>query len=321
MTSPNPYAPGGWMTPTGATSSDPRGILPGDAATSASGGSVTGFPVGSPEDLRARELYYLSIQAAAIDANNKELSTWRKLQLQAQRDDAEKALQNARTIAQLTNETSRYGTDVQRRTQLDQLQQNQRQFDATHGLEMQKFGLDQNRFGLDVAKAYTDYASGPDTLFMLNDFQQGLASAGVGEGPQPYGAGAAPQARGWEDFAALAGFGNLPAVQARQSNGGPVMASAAAQSGGGSDPRIKAARSIIDAMPPSNGQGHDDNNFAALDAIEAVFRAARPGTYERLRPGQKKAFAAGLSRRGYYAPDAIEDMQRAGIGQGSVRAA
>ena len=75
-------------------------------------------------------------------------------------------------------------------------------------------------------------------------------------------------------------------------------------------------RGIIDAIPPSDGQGMDDDDFAALAAVENVFRASKPGSFARMRPGQQKAFAGGLSRLGYYAPDAIADMRRNDPGQG-----
>lgn len=238
---------------------------------------------------------------------------WEREKYRRELEDAEKGRANAYRIAELQAQTSRYGTDRQTEVELAQLEENQRQFDANHGLEMQ-------RFGLDVANAYTQYASTPDRYFQLNDFVEGLGRAGVGSGPSPYGAVGQPQAKGWEQFAALAGFDNLPAVQAGQPGAG-MAAAGGGQTQGGGDPRLKAAQGILKAIPISDGQGMDDDDFAALSAIENVFRASKPGTLERFRPGQRAMFASGLSRMGYWAPDAIEQMKRNGIGQSSARLA
>lgn len=240
---------------------------------------------------------------------------WEREKLRRQYEDAVKGRENAYRIAELSAQTSRYSTDAQTASELRRLKEDQRQFDANHGLEQQKFGLD-------VVKTGVDYLSTPDRAFMFGDFNEGMARIGMGSSPTPYGTGAQPHTKTWEDFAALSGFGNLPAVQNGQSaqmtaqqGGGP------AAPGSGSDPRVKAAMGILKAIPPSDGAGHDEDNWAALGAIENVFRASKPGSLERMRPGQQKMFAAGLSRLGYYAPDAIEQMRRNNPHQGSVRSA
>lgn len=237
-----------------------------------------------------------------------ESSGLQRRQIESQIEDAKKGRENAMEIAQLQAQTTRYGTDVQASTRMAELRQNQAQFDQTHGL--------------DVAKAYTEYASTPDRYFQLGDFTDALSRTGAGMGPRRYGATGTPQAKSWEDFAALQGF-NTPAVQAgrSQSGGGGPQASGAGSGGGGSDPRISAASAIMKAIPPSEGDGYDQSDWSALNAIQSVYQARKPGSFERLRPGQQKMFASGLSRMGYYAPDAIEDMRRAAPGQKSVRLA
>lgn len=263
-------------------------------------------PAGQPDpyaNVRAWQNYRDDIVERALTEQN----AFNKLQLERQREDAEKALANAMNIAKLQAETSRYGTDQQTRVALARMQQDDAQFQANHGLN--------------IAKAYTEYASTPDRLFMLNDLTEGLNRVGQGLGVQPYGSNGTPQPKTWESFAALSGFGNMPAVQAggggMPSGGGGNQAAA----GGGGDPRQKAEMAILKAIPPSDGYGNSRDDFAALAAIENVRRASKPGSYERLRPGQQAAFRGGLSRLGLYAPDVIEDMRRSGIGQGSARQA
>lgn len=242
-------------------------------------------------------------------------SGWDREKLRRGLEDAEKGRANAYRIAELQAQTSRYGTDRNYDAEMARLTEDARQFDANHG-------LDRARLGLDTAKAYTEYASTPDRYFMLGDFMSGMGRAGMGLGPQPYGTGGQPQMKTWEDFAALAGFGDMPSVQAGQSGAGAAgQGGGMAQPGSGADPRIRAAQGILKAIPISDGQGMDDDDFAALTAIENVFRASKPGSYERLRPGQRKMFAGGLARLGYNPEDAISQMRRNAPGQASSRLA
>lgn len=236
--------------------------------------------------------------------------------LRMQLDDAERGRQNAYRIAQLQDEGSRYGIDQRRQTELEQLSEQQRQFDANHGLEMQ-------RFGLDVARAYTDYARTPDMRWSANDFDTAVRNIGLGGGPVPIAGQARPTPKSWEDFAALSGF-NTPAVQAGQkmapSPSGPGMASAAG-AGTASDPRLTAATGILKALPPSGTPGHDDNDWAALEAIRSLYLSGRPGEVERLGRPRQKIAEAGLARLGYDPALVVEERRRSLPGQGSVRAA
>ena len=236
-------------------------------------------------------------------------SGWEREKLRLELEDALKGRENAYKIAELQSNTSRYGTDKNYDAQMARLTEDSRQFDLNHG-------LDRDRLQLDVVKTGVDYLSTPDRAFMYGDLQEGLGRAGLGLGPQPYGTNGQPHMKTWEDFAALSGFGANPAVQAGQS--GATMAATgagAAPPGGGGDPRVKAATGILKAIPISDGQGMDDDDFAALNAIENVFRASKPGSYERMRPGQQAMFRAGLGRLGYWGPDALKQMRRNAPGQ------
>lgn len=519
MTSPvfRPSAPvsptwapsGGWYGAGAASTVPPVAVQPAPAPA-ASGSNDTARYDAYLSEIQQQIQPVLAALKAGAGADTK----YKYDALKAQYDDAKKARDNAYKIVQLQSETSRYGTDASREVQLKQLQEQQRQYDQNHGLEMSKFGLDKERFsfdkerfgqefglsqagvtgtyngapteaarqfdlttaegrrqydeslrqrqvefganyGLSRADAIAKYSSTPDQMFMRSDLMSALGAAEGGYGPQPYGAsgdprakttadfdaisgppgsfgsgsgdpsmgmirphgpidqqgnpiapggGAAPappldsnspqyraiQARlaggqitseqasaewarltsapgapvyaggtpgfnegpgqgmagsvgqaadgsmmslrgggaigvsegpQWQDYAALRGFGSVPAVAAGRTMAQPVAGMPQQQAAGGADPRIKAARAVVDAIPPSDGDGHDDNDYAALQAIQGIFKARKPGTLARMRPGQQAAFSAGLSRSGLYAPDAIADMERANPGQRSVRMA
>lgn len=146
---------------------------------------------------------------------------------------------------------------------------------------------------------------------------------GFSEGPMSGGGAAVSQQEGpqWQDYAALQGFGSLPAVQNRRPMAGVPGAAAAAPAAGAADPRIKAVRAIADALPPSDGEGMDHNDWAAIQSIQGLFKARRPGFYARLRPGQQLAAQGALARGGAYVPDVLEDYDRSLPRQGSVRRA
>lgn len=260
----------------------------------------------------------------AVEAYDKHIATltraWQessglqRRQIESQIEDARKGRENAMEIANLQAQTSRYGTDVQRDTRLAELKQNQQQFDATHGLDLQKYGLD-------VAKAYTAYASTPDMMFARNDFLAGMNRVGQGLGPRNVMSSGTPQAKGWQDFAALAGF-NTPAVQAgRSQGGGGNVAPQGPTGGGGTDQRLSAANAVMKAMPPSDGDGYDGQDWEALNAIRSLYSARRPGSVERLGKERQKIANAGLARMGYDANLVNEDYRRTLPGQGNVRAA
>lgn len=233
---------------------------------------------------------------------------WEKKKFAAEREDLVKGYRNAIQLQRMRDRVSRYGTDVQARTALAELEQKQRQFDATHGLEISKLGLD-------YAKTATDYLSTPDRFFQSSDFlnMAGRVMAGQG-GPAPYGATGTPTAKTEGDFAVLAGGGN-PAA------GSNVMAAAGA-GGAGGDARVKALKSVIDAVPPSAGSGMDANDFAVLQAAKALYSTnLQPGTLERMRPGQRAIMGSAGRRLGYDVKDWEADYKRSLPGQGAVRRA
>jgi hypothetical protein len=140
---------------------------------------------------------YTSQIGAALQAS----SGLEREKLAAQMKDAQAGRANAYKIAQLQADTSRYGIDMQRKTALDQLKENARQFDASHALEKQKFSLT-------YAQAATDYLSTPDRFAQGIDFQRmaGRVLSNQG-GPEPYGTGVTFQPKTEADFAALANYG------------------------------------------------------------------------------------------------------------------
>jgi hypothetical protein len=168
-------------------------------------------------------------------------SGFERMKLQAQLEDAEKGRANAYKMAQLTAETTRYGIDAQRATAMAQLKENARQFDATHALDMQKFGVA-------YAGAATEYLSTPDRFFQAADFinMSGRAlgrTADGSQGPQPYLANGQPTPKTEADFAALAGYTMPTPGQLGQ----PVQGSASpypASGGGGGGATV---------APPASG--------------------------------------------------------------------
>lgn len=214
--------------------------------------------------------------------------------LAAQIEDAKKARENAMQIARLQAQTSRYGTNAQVMTQLAQLRQNDRQFAASHGLEM--------------AKAVAAYEQTPDLMFARNDLMSALGRVGAGYSPAPMASGGKPHAKTWEDFQALtnvAGGGG----GGGSGKGGGTMA----------DPRMKAIKSISDALPPSDDNGNDAQDWAALRAIESVYLSGNPA-YQKLGSARQKIASAGMARLGYDPVLAEQDRWRALPGQGSNRA-
>lgn len=302
MASPRPYR-------IGVTDSGPI-YLPGDMT----------------DDEAAQAVAAYNKAIAAQTALLQQTSGVQRRQIEAQIEDLKRGRDNAMEIARLQAQTSRYGTDQQTQTRMAELRQNQAQFDQTHALDLQRFGLDTQRFGLDVAKAYTDYAATPDLTFQRGDLMEGLERAGVGLGMSPYGSTGTPQQKTWADFAALSGF-STPAVQANQSTQQAGAGAPGAPSGGqgegqqDKDPRVGAAMGILKALPMSEGDGLDQSDFAALNAVRNVISARRPGTLQKFRPGQRSAFFSGAKKLGYYAPDLEADMIRSGIGQRSSRLA
>ena len=348
----NPYPPGGggWFTPTGGTSWDanyavapPTAIAlaqrpPTPPPSGGGGGGDAGF------DAARWDAYVAEIRAALQASSGLE-----RLKLQRQYEDAEKGRQNAYRIAQLSSETSRYGVDVGRQNLLEQLKEQQRQFDANHGLEIQKFGegqrqfdltygLNRDRFGLERADAYTKYAQTYDDIWALQDFKGALGDVGQGRAPASVAASATqPHAKTWEDFAALAGYSGLPNVQSGQSmqpsegamsggystrapDGSVVRGGPTGQAGAGTDPRVSAASAVMKALPPSESGGTDMQDWAALNAIKSLYFGRKPGQVEALGPERRRIAQAGLRRAGYNPALVEEDRQRSLPGQGRPNA-
>jgi len=251
-------------------------------------------------------------------------SGWEQKAAEMRMKDAQEGRANAYKIAQLQSETSRYGVDAQRQTAMAQLKQRAHEFELTHGL--------------DVAKAYTAFSSTPDMMWARNDFLGAMGRVGQGLSPQPLSQSPSPQPKTWGDFQALskyqgpgqgAGSGGGSSATApiptsadpggRSGGGGAAPQASAA--GGGTDPRITAASAVMKAMPPSATQGNDDQDWAALRAIESLYFGGQPNTVAKLGEPRRKIAQAGLARLGYD-PALVEWEYRRGLpGQGNVRAA
>lgn len=326
MFNPNPAMP--WFTPTGTIAADPRGVTANDIRETRNSGGVGAAPnLDTPQGADAYaqqwQAYVQQLQQALAAS-----SGFERWKIEQELRNAEKGRDNAYKIAQLQAKTSRYGVDQQTRVALEQLKENARQFDATHGLEMQ-------RFGLDVAEAYTKYASTPDMRWSAADFDSAVQRVGLGQGPAPISTHAdRPVPKTWESFDALrsyrsnppAGYGMGPGASVpnattdsmRTTN--PVGGAPADANGDGiPDPRHKAIRAVADALPPSAGTGTDGQDWAALRAIESLYMAGRPGSLERLGPARRKIAQAGMARLGYDPNLAEEEYQRGLPGQTSVR--
>lgn len=295
-----------------------------DSSANYSGASSYDTAQGAQQQVASYDAMLADIKAALL-ASEGSNDKWRRDQLKAQYEDAQKGRDNAFKIAQLQSDTSRYGYDQQRQTAIDQLKENQRQYDSTHALDLKKYGLE-------VAKAYTAYASTPDQRWAANDFDEAMGRVGQGQPAQStLTSTTAPHAKTWQDFAALSGYSDLPSVSsgATATGGGMVSASGAPGSGTDSrgnaatatDQRQTAANAVMKAMPPSEGDGHDGQDWAALNAIKSLYFARKPGTVAALGQQRQKTALAGLSRLGYDADQVSQDYERSLPGQGNVRAA
>jgi hypothetical protein len=236
-------------------------------------------------------------------------------QAYAKWQDAEKGYRNSLKIAQLQADTSRYGYDQQRQSQIDQLKQNDRQFAANHQLDVRKADISE-------AQLIAEQRSQPNRLFQTMDLEQALGSIRAGNHAttmaMPTGVaafdGLSTDYRGNPYLAGGAGGSG--------ATGSPTGASGAT----GTDPRIKAARSVMDALPPSATEGLDPTGVAALNAVYSLYHAPlRPGTLESLSPTQQAGLQSGAARVQQYTgksyDDFVQDYRRALPGQGSARAA
>lgn len=247
-------------------------------------------------------------------------SGWETKKLEAQMKDAQEGRANAYKIASLQAATSRYGTDAARETAMAQLKQRAAEFERTHAL--------------DIAKTATEYLSTPDRYFQASDFLSMTNRAAQGQAPRPYAYGTAPTPKTMADFNTLYTGGGSPegAPAPVPSGGGGIYggsgapAAAAASAGGGAqaqtDPRQQAVAQVFKNLPPSEGQGLDDMDYAALTAAQAIYQSnLRPGTLERMRPGQRAMLGSAGKRLGYDVQDWQTQQRRNGVGQQSVRAA
>jgi hypothetical protein len=187
-----------------------------------------------------------------------------------------------------------------------------------------RLALDQQNFGLDYAKTAAQFESGPDMAFMWGDFQDALGRIGAGQPARAYGSTGTPTARTYADFQALAGS-PPPSGSGYTPPPGAVGTAPPTPTGTGSvaDPRITAATAVMKAIPPTDDPGHDESSRAALAALENIYRAQKPGTYQRLasRPGLLAASKAGYARAGYMPDDVFATMKTWNPGQQSPLAA
>lgn len=266
---------------------------------------------------------YIGVLTQAMQAS----SGWEREKLSAQREDAAKGLQNAMSIAKLQAETSRYGIDAQSATAMRALKENARQFDATHALDMQKFGLS-------YASAYSDYVLTPDRYAAGADFVNMAARTISGQGgPAPYGSTGDFHAKTPEDFAAINKPGGTePVPQSSAASGAAAgvpnpgisqtAQNAATGSGAGADARVKAMKAMIDAVPPSQSAGLNENDAAVLAASRALYSTnLQPGTLEAMRPDQARIFGSYVKRSGRSLDDYISSYTRSLPGQGRASAA
>lgn len=228
-------------------------------------------------------------------------------QIEAQIEDAKQGRKNAMEIAQLQAQTSRYGTDAQTQQAIADRMERQRQFDANHGLDLQKFGLD-------VANSYTQYAQTYDDIWALQDFKSAIGNIQRGGGPSPLSSQGSPRPKTMEQFAVLA---NYPGSQQQ----GASMAAQSGGGGSGTDPRITAANSVMKALPPSESAGNDGQDWAALRAIESLYFGKKPGEVEKLGKERGRIAEAGLARLGYNPKLVAEERRNSLPWQGSVRSA
>jgi hypothetical protein len=106
--------------------------------------------------------------------------------------------------------------------------------------------------------------------------------------------------------------------------GGQPVSAQPTNDGGQSqvDPRVKALKGIIDAMPPSATPGHDNNDLAVMNAATALYSTnLQPGTLQRMRPDQKAIFSSFVKRSGRSWNDYLQDYENYQPGQQSVRRA
>jgi hypothetical protein len=88
------------------------------------------------------------------------------------------------------------------------------------------------------------------------------------------------------------------------------------------DPRVKALKGILDAVPPSATPGHDNNDMAVMAAAQALYSTnLQPGALQRMRPDQQAILGSFIKRSGRSLNDWKADYDSYQPGQQSVRRA
>lgn len=250
-----------------------------------------------------------------------------RMKLQSQIDDAEKGRQNSLQIARLQGDNSRYGVDQQRLTAIEQLKQRDKEFAQTHALDTRKADISE-------AQLISSQRSEPNRLFQTMDLEQALSSIRNGGkasiAPRPGVAAVDHLSSDYTGNPYLAGGG---ARTQTSSAGGDMMPGQSAASGVGTnttaqaaDQRLKAARAVMEALPPSATEGLDPTGVSALNAVYALYQSPlRPGTLESLSPTQKAGLQSGAQRVQQYTgrsyDDFVDEYRKSLPGQGAVNRA
>jgi len=228
--------------------------------------------------------------------------------------DSEKGRQNALQLEQMRARAARYGVDAQTRSEMAQLAQRAKEFEANHDLDVQKFGLSQGELTgyyqgrptlaregqqLQEAQYIAQQRSQPNRLFQTMDLEQALGAIRGGRPATQLAQTGVSAVDGLStDYTGnpylAGGAGPLP---------GPPTGQSGATTGAAPDPRLKALNAVMTALPPSATEGLDPNAVAALNAAYAIYKSpglAKPGSIESLSPTQKATFAsAGERLQGY----------------------
>lgn len=256
---------------------------------------------------------------AEVTLGEQQAAGWEREKFRLQREDAERALVNARELAQLSAKTSRYGVDVASRDRQRELEQNMRQFEMNHGLELKKFGLDEKRVGLQHAQTATDYMASPDRWAQGANYLALSSRVLAGQGGAgTYGTAVAPRSNTESDFAVLASGGNPNATR------GSAATAATSGGGAGSDARVKAITDLLKASPPSQTLGLDENDFAVLNASRAIMNLnLTPQQQASIdsNPEYRAILGSNLRNLGQNPDSWFKRQQQSGIGYGSARSA
>jgi hypothetical protein len=293
----------GWFTATGGytpqTSYAGETGQPGDPTSSAYPAySETNPPFTNPSAWTSQQwnAYISKITLEAQTAS----SGFERWKARMQLEDAQKGRDNEAALQQMRNDASKYGTDIQRQTAIDQLAENARQYDLNHGLEMQKLGLSR-------AQTATDYLSTPDRYIEGASFLDlsGRVLSGGGYA-QPAGD---PQMKTMADYQAL------------ENGGNPGRQVSSAQVGGNAaDPRVKALKAVIDAAPPSADPGLDNNGYAVLQAAKHIYSMNLTPQQQAQIKGDKQyqqMLASAGGRAGYNPDQWWQKQQQSLPGQSS----